>query len=208
MRQRVLALAAALQFARRMRFAVLAASALLALARPADACVPIDDEITPHEVDPAHANDTTPPPAPEATFSISRGERGGGCSLSMTDCDGKYANIYVDVVGSDDATPPERMGYILTVAGGDPPRELYQRFQDGVPVFQPRGEFSYNFDYDDDEFGFDLEVRTIDLNGNISAPTVLHIALNEGGGCSVSAQRSEWLLLPVLLFALRRRRRC
>jgi hypothetical protein len=208
MRQRALALAVALQFARSMRFVFLAASALLALAvRPSDACVPIDEEITPHEVDPAQANDTTPPPTPTATFSISRGESDSGC-LSKSDCDGTYADIYVDVVGSDDVTPTERLGYILTIAGGDVPYHLYSRAGDGTPVFQPRGEFRYGFDYNDTEFAFDLEVRTIDLNGNISPPTVLHIALDEGGGCSISAQRSDWLVLPVLLFALRRRRRC
>ncbi|HTL35732.1 MAG TPA: MYXO-CTERM sorting domain-containing protein [Kofleriaceae bacterium] len=190
-----------------MRFAVLAALAFLALPHPADACVPIDEEITPHEVDPTQANDTTPPPAPEATFSISKRERGGGC-LSKTDCDGKYANIYVDVAGTDDATPPERLGYILTIAGGDLPHGIYQRFDDGMPVFQPRGEFTYGFDYEEEDFSFDLEVRTIDLNGNISPPTLLHIDMHEGGGCSTTKQRSEWLLLPVLGFLLRRRRRC
>ena len=126
----------------------------------------------------------------------------------MTDCDGKYANIYVDVAGTDDATPPERLGYILTLAGGDPPRDLYSRFMHGVPVFQPRGEFSYNFDYDDEEFAFDLEVRTVDLNGNVSDTSILHISMNEGGGCSSTRHRSEWMLLPVLAFLLRRRRRC
>jgi hypothetical protein len=191
-----------------MRFAVLAASALLALAvRPADACVPIDEEITPHELDPAQANDTTPPPTPTATFSISRGERDSGC-LSKTDCDGTYADIYIDVVGTDDATPPERLGYILTITGGDRPRGLYSRVQDGIPVFQPRGAFRYGFDYDDEEFAFDLEVRTVDLNGNVSEPTVLHVGLHEGGGCATTTPRSEWAVLLALGLVLRRRRRC
>jgi MYXO-CTERM domain-containing protein len=53
-----------------------------------------------------------------------------------------------------------------------------------------------------------FEVRVIDLNGNISEPTLLHIGGHEDSGCSTTAQRSDWLLLLVLGFVLRRRRRC
>jgi hypothetical protein len=190
-----------------MRFVALAVVLAAVAVRPADACVPIDDEISDHMLDPAHASDSTPPATPTADFSISRHEVDGGCT-SKTDCDGKYARIYIDVVGTDDATPTDRLGYILTITGGDKPHGMYSRVPDGMPVFQPRGELSYGFDYDDEEFAFDLEVRTVDLNGNVSEPTVLRIEAHEAGGCSTAGQRTEWLLLPVLAFALRRRRRC
>jgi hypothetical protein len=192
-----------------MRFVVPTVYAvLLAVSvRPADACVPPDDEISDHELDPAHASDSTPPATPTADFTIARNETDSGC-LSKSDCDGKSADIYINVDGTDDATPTDRLGYILTITGGDKPHGMYSRFQDGMPVFQPRGELSYGFDYDDEDFAFDLEIRTVDLNGNVSEPTVLHIEEHAPGGCSTSAQRTEWLLLPVLAFALRRRRRC
>lgn len=190
-----------------MRFIVV--FALLVLARPSDACVLPNPEITPHDLDPAQAGDTVPPPAPQATYTIARGEIGGGCG-AKTDCDGKYASISLDVQATDDATPADRLGYLITiVGGGDPPNGLYGRgFQGAGVVVQPRGNFEWSFDYDDKDFAFDVEIRVVDLNGNMSTPTVLHIAAEDSGGCmSASSTHSEWMLLPVVAFLLRPRRR-
>jgi hypothetical protein len=203
---RGLALAAALQNHDRMRVALCAVLvALFAVPGDADACELEPPQITPHELDPAYANDTVAPGTPQAMFSISRHEVGGGCA--QTDCDGKYANVYVDVTGGDAQTPPERLGYILTITG-DTPARLFTAVPNGMPVFQPQGSFTYGFDYDDHEYAFDLEVRTVDLNGNVSEPMLLHIAEHDAGGCSTtSSMRSVWLALPVIGFVLRRRRR-
>ena len=190
-----------------MRVALCAVlAALLTVRGDVDACVLESPELTPHELDPAHAGDTVAPRTPQATFSISRLEVGGGCA--QTDCDGKYARVDVEVTGEDDQTPRERLGYILTITGGDTPSNTYTAVPDDMPVFQPQGSFSYGFDYDDHEYAFDLEIRTVDLNGNVSEPTLLHIAEHDAGGCSItSSVRSEWLALPVLWFVLRLRRR-
>jgi hypothetical protein len=196
-----------LQNGQRMRLAMHAAlvAVVVASSPVAEACVLADPLLMPHEVDPAQSSDTTAPAAPQATFTISRREIGGGCVT--TDCDGKYAGVHVDVVGMDDATPQNKLGYILTIAGGDVPKGYYGRGFDGMPYFQPDGTFVLGFDYNDNDFAFDLEIRVIDLNGNISAPTILHIDEHAGGGgCSTSSSHSEWLLVPVLGLMLRRRR--
>lgn len=184
--------------------AVLFPLALLAAPGDADACVPEFTGITPHELDPAQAGDTVAPATPRATFSISRREVGGGCA--HTDCDGKYASVDVDVIGDDDRTPVERLGYILTITGGDPPAGMYSVVPDGMPIFQPQGSFSFGFDHDDHDFAFDLAVRTVDLNGNVSEPTRLHIAEHGAGGCSTTAAATGgWLVLPIIGLVLRRR---
>jgi hypothetical protein len=187
-----------------MRVALLAVPlALFAVPVDAAACVPEFPGITPHELDAGHAGDTVPPSTPHAAFSISRHEVGGGCT--QTDCDGKYADVRVDVTGGDDRTPPERLGYILTITGGDTPAKLYTAAPSGMPVFQPEGSFTYSFDYEDHDFAFDVEVRTVDLNGNVSEPALLHIAEHAAGGCTTTVT-GTWLAVPVIALLLRRRR--
>jgi MYXO-CTERM domain-containing protein len=203
---RGVALAAVLQSHDGMRLALCAALVgLFAVPCEAHACVPEFPGITPHELDPAYASDIVAPGTPQATFSISRHEIGGGCAQS--DCDGRYADVYVDVTGGDDRTPQERLGYILTIAGGDTPAKMYSAVPNGMPVFQGQGSFRFGFDYDDRDFAFDVEIRTVDLNGNISEPTLLHIAEHDASGCSTTSPvTSAWLALLVLGFVLRRRR--
>jgi hypothetical protein len=179
--------------------------ALATVPRDADACVLAFQGVTPHEIDPAYAGDTTAPGRPQATFSISRYEVGGGCT--HTDCDGTYARLFVDVTGGDDQTPPERLGYILTITGGDAPGNLHSDAQNNMPVFQAQGSFVYSFDDKDHDFAFDLEVRTIDLNGNVSEPTLLHIAEHDAGGCSTTPVTSAWFALPIIALLRRRRAR-
>jgi uncharacterized protein (TIGR03382 family) len=185
-------------------WAVLAA--LLTVPGEVDACVLEPPEIAPHELDPAHASDMVAPTTPQATFSIARHEVGGGCA--QTDCDGKYASVDVEVTGDDDQTPRARLGYILPITGGDTPANMYTAVPNGMPVFQPNGFFRYSFDHDDHAYAFDLEIRTVDLNGNVSEPTLLHIAEHEAGGCSTtSRQWSGWLAVSVVYLVLRFRRR-
>ncbi len=89
-------------------------------------------------------------------------------------------------------------------------KSIYARgFQTGMLVAQPHGEFQWGFAYDDVEFAFDVEVRVVDLNGNMSEPARVHIeSADRGVGCmSATPVHSEWLLLPVLGLVLRRRRR-
>ncbi|HEY5926816.1 MAG TPA: MYXO-CTERM sorting domain-containing protein [Kofleriaceae bacterium] len=174
--------------------------------RDAAACVRPADGIEPHVLDSAHANDTTPPAAPTVTHSVDRHEVDGGCGTT-TDCDGKYGRIYVSVVASDDAAPVERLGYLVRVVGGDVPRDLRMPWFDNDARQQPQGELALGFDYDDDAFDFELEVRVVDLNGNISEPTIVRIADEQSsGGCSTAASPGWWVLAAIA-FVLRRRRR-
>ena len=191
--------------------AVLCCIALAALPpRDADACVRPDPGLLPHVLDPAHAGDAVPPLAPSVTYTVSRTEiGGGGCGTAKTDCDGKYGRIYLDIVAFDETTPPERLAYLVTVVGGDVPAELIHPWHDGDPRVQAQGSIEYGFDYDDNKFDFEIEVRVVDLNGNISEPAIVRIAdeYDGGGGCA-SAPGSGALVLVGFALALQRRRCC
>ena len=180
---------------------------VLADVRPADACVRPDDGLVPHVLDPAHANDTTPPAASQVTFSVSRSKIDGGCT-AKTDCDGEYGRIYVDIVASDDATPVAKLGYLVRVVGGDVPEQLINPWFDSDARQQAEGSISYGFDYDDNAFDFELEVRVVDLNGNISEPTIVRIHDHQdSGGCATGAGSPAAFVLGALLLVLRPRAR-
>ena len=178
--------------------------------RDAAACVKPDDGLMAHVPDPAHLNDIIAPLPPSVTYSVSRTEIGGGCGAAKTDCDGKYGRIDVDIVAFDETAPPERLGYLVSVIGGDVPSELIEPWSDADPREQAQGHIEYGFDFDDNKFDFEIEVRVVDLNGNISEPAIVRIAdeHEDGGGCSTVPAGNSALVLVALSVALRRRRSC
>lgn len=179
--------------------------------RNADACVKPDDGLMPHVLDPAQASDTIAPLAPSVTYSVSRTQiGGGGCGAAKTDCDGKYGRIDVDIVAFDETAPAERLGYLVTVTGGDKPAQLIMPWPDADARQQAQGHLEFGFDYDDNKFDFEVEVRVVDLNGNVSEPAVVRIAdEHEGdGGCSTVPAGNAALVLLALAATLRRRRSC
>ena len=60
------------------------------------------------------------------------------------------------------------------VPGGDLP-EGFEGWGD-APIEAPTGHIYEDISRDDENFDFDLEVRVVDLNGNVSAPRVVNIA--------------------------------
>ena len=138
---------------------------------------------------------------------MARREVGGGCDDPASDCDGYYGDIKVAVVATDDRASSSRLGYTLAVvAGGDLPRGLQLPSVDIIA--DPHGTRWLRFDPNDDGFDFELEVRVVDLNGNVSEPSITRIADGAGGGCSTAPAGDAALVLLALAATLRRRRSC
>src|SRR5512138_3288807 len=155
-----------------MRSLLLGASLLAVLvnARPAEACCAIAGSgacgsggYALHETDPAHADDTTPPSAPIVDVDVIRYDQ--GCGSHGLDLD-------LTMQAMDDRAPTERMGFLITVASGDFSLEI----EDGAIV--PYGPVSFYFAEDELPFEGELEVRAVDLNGNIGAPTIVPVSSN------------------------------
>jgi hypothetical protein len=183
--------------------------ALLALPLSnAQACVFVAYQ--PHALDAGYADDVVPPNRPEVTYSVVRREIGGGCGDPASSCDGKYADVALEIVSTDDRAPMSRLGYVVRViAGGDPPRALRPPAASGeTPLgIEAPGSVAFGFDYEDDAFDFELEVRVIDLNGNISEPTVVRVIEDDSAACSTSPRFPSWtVVLGALALVLRRRR--
>lgn len=190
-----------------MRF-VLALSVLFLIdlvPRPAGACSLAGNGI--HQVDPAHAADTTPPGAVTATgLAIERYQ--DSSAPCVAGC-GDRGYITFEPSASDDATPAELVGYQLRVVRGTPPRGLQDVEDYAITTYG--GPAYFYFDYDAPGFDFDLEVRAVDLNGNLGPPLILQIAdAPESEGCAAGSGRhplATWgFAIAALAFVLRRRR--
>ncbi len=160
-----------------MRNVVLLALLVIApsIPRPSGACEPAGDLFDLHQLDAAHATDTTPPSSVTATAEIVRTEGGGGCASS---CGGDAAAIELDLAATDDATTGSRLGYRFAVASGQPPRGLW------IPTETfdaPGGAFRLGFSVTEHSaFSFELEIRAVDLNGNLGPASLITIANPSG----------------------------
>jgi hypothetical protein len=152
-----------------MRFLLLVASllAFLVNARPAEACCAIAGGgaggyggYSLHVTDPAQADDATPPSAPEVDVDISRYDQG---------CGSNGLDLELTMQATDDRAPAERIGFLVTVASG----EFSIEIEDGAIV--PNGLVAFYFAEDELPFEGELEVRAIDLNGNIGPPTFVEV---------------------------------
>jgi len=214
-----LAVATCLHMPRRMTSSLLrtsawitatcAAAALVAHVTPAGACSLAGN--SQHYIDDAFASDTTPPGAVTATADIFRhneNDDGGGCGQHIASC-GSYALITLQLDATDNAAPAERIGYEITVVDGTPPRDfnLPQEWVGNGEVY-----LYYSINH---RTGYDLtlQIRAVDLNGNLGPPTLLNVKETaaeeeEPGGCStVPAPSAVSLAFASVLFAVRRRRR-
>lgn len=169
----------------------------------------------PHVVDPAlRATDQTPPtfPAP-VSYEVSRGtQSSGGCSHNT--CDG-VGFIYLSADATDDATPSERIGYRLSREDGTLPTGLIlphgaiepAQSGPGLALFWDSGAGD-----GDEPIDVTLRVVAIDLAGNESAPQIVRVHDDPGGGCGIargggSRTGRAALVMAALLLAARRRRR-
>ncbi len=151
-----------------MRILLLVASLLALNARPAEACCAVAGGgacgyggYTLHVIDPAQADDTTPPSAPIVDVGITRYDEG---------CGSHGLDLELAMQATDDRAPAERIGFLITVASG----EFSIEVDDGAIV--PYGPVSFYFAEDELPFEGELEVRAIDLNGNIGPPTIVEVS--------------------------------
>ncbi len=143
----------------------------------------------PHALDPdAQETDRVAPALPPpAVYRIKRGHGNDGCSADS--CAGMAA-IAISVSATDDATPPAKIGYRLTLLEGTLPHDMQlpataiRTIEDGQ-LWLDWGDG----DSDDQEsFVFTLQVVAIDLAGNESAPQTLMIADGGSGGCRLAGR--------------------
>jgi hypothetical protein len=185
-------------------------------ARLAHACSLVQD--VPHTLDPsAKATDTTAPAAP--TVSVTSIERGKGpktnvssCSQSASSCD-DLGSVDLQLGAQDDQTPTDQIGYQIELAGGELPSGMTLPSQ----AVRARAGAIYlhwiDGAHDDQEsISFTLQVRAVDLAGNIGPATTVEVHDSGSGGCSlIPSPLSAWpfTTLTILLLAhlLRRRRR-
>jgi len=156
-----------------MKNALVAALLVLApsIPRPSGACSPVEDDYGPHDRDPAFVTDTVAPSAVDATYDVYRSSGGGGCANS---CGSGFSTIQLSVHATDDRTSSERMGYRFTIVGGQPPPRILFPTGDRISSY---GQFNWRFDPDyDGAFSFDVEIRAVDLNGNLGPATIVTLA--------------------------------
>jgi hypothetical protein len=183
---------------------LLVAFALVVNARPADACCAVAGGgacgyggYTLHETDPAQADDTTPPSAPTVDVDIVRYDQG---------CGSHGLDLELAMQATDDRAPGERIGFLVTVASGSFSLEV----DEGAIV--PYGPVSFYFAEDELPFAGELEVRAVDLNGNIGEPTLVEVSSNGPSRKRFASVRGASPLLTfgmigvALVIACRRRR--
>ncbi|NVB83251.1 MAG: hypothetical protein HOV81_33070 [Kofleriaceae bacterium] len=177
------------------------AAATLLVSRPSEACSPLYN--FDHVTDPAYADDVTPPGAPYVALrSVTRhGDNGGGGAS----CAG-LSQIELGVAATDDRAPADQLGYQVTVLSPESPVSGF-----GDRIVKPQlGTLFMRFDFDAEPFDLDLEVRAVDLNGNVGEPTTYSARIEppdvDDGGCSAGGASPGWLGLAALALLRRRRR--
>lgn len=196
--------------------AAVAGAFVLALHRLAEAC---SFGFNPHQLDEAEkAVDTTPPGTPVVgPISITRGHgpARSGCSSTASSCDDIGA-ITFTLSATDDRTPAEKMGFRLTARR---PATLEGFFPVGMDVRLFEGLMAVRWldgaTNDQESLDFELEVRAIDLAGNVSTEPAIIKVHQDTGGCSFgrgstqSGDRPGVVVfgLAALLMVVRRRRR-
>jgi hypothetical protein len=204
----------------RLSLLVAAATAAGVASVPADAraCSLIGPQ--PHIVDPAlQASDQVPPtlPAP-LPARIKRAElaQQTGCGAQVSSCD-DLGIIYITAHATDDMTPPEEIGYRLSLESGMLPPGLTlppDAIRPGEPSDQLLLYWSDQGDGVEEPFAFTVRIAAVDLAGNESAPQLLLIADEPSGHAACAVARGRFSLpglagiaaLAVLLATRRRRR--
>jgi hypothetical protein len=168
-----------------------AAAAIAIIPDPAAACSFVGNRR--HVLDPAHAADATPP-GPTTVLDVTVGRYDtDGC---VSDTCGAYGVLTLSLAATDDATPGGDLAYqLVAVRGSAPPGLLLDQPIGGDPLY-------LYFDFDD-VLDLDLEIRAVDLNGNLGPPVVIR-----GGRrrpFSRRAARPAWLPRRRAAWVARRR---
>ena len=186
---------------------VAALLAFLVNARPVEACCAVAGGgacgyggYSLHVIDPAQADDTMPPTAPTVDVEISRYDQG---------CGSNGLELELGMQATDDRAPAQRLGFLVTVASG----ELLIEIDEGA-IVPYDGTVSFYFAEDELPFEGELEVRAIDLNGNIGPPTIVEVSSSAPSAhkrfASIGRAGSllTYGLIGLALVVARRRRRC
>lgn len=126
-----------------------------------------------HELDATYADDATPPGSVTVTADVARLHDSGGCGAVAT-C-GSYGFIELYVDAGDDRTPSDQIGFQVTVVGGTTPPgwNVHAGNASAVRPADP-GRLVIYFDVDA-PLDVQLEVRAVDLNGNVGAPATVTV---------------------------------
>ena len=201
----------------RLSLLVAAATAAGVASVPADAraCSLVGPQ--PHIVDPTlQASDQTPPtlPAP-LPARIKRGEppQQSGCGAQVSSCD-DLGIIYITAQATDDMSPPDMIGYRLSLESGALPPGLTLP-PDAIRPGEPSDQLLlYWSDHADQPwFSFTVRMVAVDLAGNESPPQLLlvvddpaHAACTVARGGVPRPALAGIAALAVLLATRRRRR--
>lgn len=183
---------------------LLIAFAIVMHARPSEACCAVAGGdacgyggYSLYEGDPAQADDTTPPSAPVVEVEVYRYDQG---------CGSHGLDLELAMQATDDRADAERIGFLVTVARGEFALEVDE-------VIVPYGPVSFYFAEGELPFEGELEVRAIDLNGNIGPATRVAVSSTSPSRKRFAALRGTGPLFTygligvALMVACRRRRR-
>lgn len=144
-----------------------------------------------HTLDPAEqAMDTQPPSTPvvgNLKIERGRGPQMQGCGSAVTSCD-DIGTVSFTASATDDRTAAAMLGYRLAITRGQAPVDLLSSGQD-VRGFSGTIFLKWLDGGTDDQedLDFDLEVRAIDLGGNVSSQVTIVRVQNGLGGCHIVA---------------------
>ena len=180
--------------------------AVLLAPETADACsIPNNEAFV---LDAAYADDHVAPGTVTITNAIlSRAGDYEGCGARMRSSCSDLGTISFSVHAEDDRAPSDRLGVVVSVLEGELPQlSLGAPFS---PLRTMSGSVVYVFgDSDPQDYDFVLEVRAIDLNGNVGPPTLVPFSRGTDGGCATGRPHGMVaLVVLVLLLSLRRGRR-
>jgi hypothetical protein len=145
-----------------------------------------------HILDPAEqAVDSQPPGTPAlANLKIQRGRdpKHQGCSSAASSCD-DVGTVSFTVTALDDRTTAAMMGYRLTVSRGHAPDLFFlgedvRGYDDVIYLKWTDGASD-----DQEDLDFDLDVRAVDLAGNVSLQAKTLRVQDGLGGCRVGGRR-------------------
>jgi len=140
--------------------------------RPTGACDRAAGDGGPQFRDSLHSADVVPPSAVTATFDVFHDDNGeGGCGST---CTGDSSHIRLDLAATDDRAMAREIGYQFAIVSGQPPDGI--RLPSGPLLATYEGHLELPFDGRDRNFAFALEIRAVDLNGNVGLPTIIDIA--------------------------------
>ncbi len=182
--------------------ALLSTASFLALPDRAEACS--FPGFVRHELDVLQRGDAVAPILTAVSIAVTPPD------LSSSSSCGDLGRVTLVVTASDDRTPQDKLGYVVTLAdGGSLPTWLAMPRYTALANSASDDSLISTYDADAPPQDLDLAVRAVDLNGNLSEPMLVKFeAPRDSGGCSAQGPgRAAFAGLLALAALLGRRRR-